>query len=144
MWLFRWFKRRQAERRVAPPRPRILAVSVFVIDRLVLERMGKQHGWELQFTNSPRDAFNRASRQHFELILCYRQQPGYPWREVIERLSEGSPRSRILLVSPVSDQYLWRAVVEQGGFDILISPLRDNDVLQLMNAEAHFASHCAR
>jgi CheY-like chemotaxis protein len=144
VWLSRWFKQRQAERRIAQERPRILAVSVFVIDRLVLERQCKRHGWELQFTNSPRDAFNLVSRQHFELILCYRQQPGYPWREVIDRLAGISPRSRILLVSPVSDQYLWRAVIEQGGFDILTSPLRDNDVLPLMNAEAHFASHGAR
>jgi CheY-like chemotaxis protein len=140
VWLSRWFKQRQAEHRLAQHRPRILAVSVFVIDQLVLERMGKQHGWELQFTNSPREAFNRASQQHFELILCHREQPGFPWREVIERLSEASPRSRILLVSPMNDRYLWRAVVQRGGYDILQSPLLDNDVLQLMNAEAH----CAR
>jgi DNA-binding response OmpR family regulator len=97
-------------------------------DLFLLERLGKQHAWELRFTTSPGEGIRLVSQSHFELILCDCNQPGYPWREVIDRLAASSPRSRILLVSPVSDDYLRRDVLHQGGCDILVRPLREESL----------------
>ena len=113
-----WFKKRN-EAPAPERRLRILVVSMFLGDRLLLEQLGKQHDWELRFTNSPREGFVLASQSHFELILCDRYQLGYPWREVMGRLAAISPRTCILLVSPVNIDYLWRDVVQQGGYDVL-------------------------
>lgn len=144
MWLPHWFQQLRPADQIARYRPRILAVSAFVTDRLMLGCLAKEHGWEIQVTNSPRDAFNLVSRRHFELIFCHHHQPGFPWREVIDRLSARSPLSRILLISPMKNQELWHALIQQGGFDVLISPLRDHDVLPLMSAEELFVSYRAR
>jgi DNA-binding NarL/FixJ family response regulator len=103
-------------------------------DRILLQRLGKQHNWELCFTYSPREAFGLASQSYFELILCDRNQPGYPWREAMDRLAECSPRSCILLVSPVRDDALWRNVLQQGGYDVLIRPLREESALHAVHA----------
>jgi CheY-like chemotaxis protein len=132
MGLISWFKQRIAHERAQPDaddRVKILGVSVWLNDRLVLEQLGKREGWDLRFTNSPRDAFRLVDEQHFDVVLCDGNQPGYPWREVMERLAENSPRSRILLISPVNDDYLWRDVVQQGGYDVLTRPLRELDAL---------------
>ena len=141
MLLFDWFKKWNAPCPASEDRLKILAVSLFVTDRLVLARLGELHGCELRFTDSPRAAFSLIAQKHFDLILCNRNQPGYPWREVVSRLADGSPRSRILLVSPVSDEYLWRDLVQYGGYDVLPCPVREHDLLQLMNAEEHVLSH---
>jgi CheY-like chemotaxis protein len=133
MWLSDWFKKGNVEPALQPYRPRILALSLFVIDRLALERLGQLHEWELRFTDSPKDAFRLAGQKDFELILCCHSQPGYPWREVMDRLAERSPRSRILLVSPAKDDFLWCDVVQHGGYDVLTCPLRESDVVQSMN-----------
>lgn len=109
-------------------------------DLFLLERLGKQHAWELRFTTSPEEGFRLVSRSYFELILCDCNQPGSSWREVIDRLATGSPQSRILLVSPVSDDYLRRDVLQQGGHDVLIRPLREESALRSVQAVSRFIS----
>jgi hypothetical protein len=88
-----------------------------------------------------------ASQSHFEVILCDRHQPGYPWREVMDRLAVSSPRSCMLLVSPVNYDYLWSDVLQHGGYDILIRPLREGAVLHAVAAAIRYvlpgASFCA-
>jgi hypothetical protein len=119
---------------------RILAISLLLEDRFLLEDLGKQYDWELQFTDSPREGFTLAPQTHFELILCDRNQRGYPWREVMDRLAAASPRSCILLVSPVSDDYLWGDVLQRGGYDVLRRPLRETAVLRSIGAAIRYLS----
>jgi two-component system response regulator HydG len=140
VWLREWFKKRNQAPLIIEERLKILALSIFLQDRLLLERLGKQNNWELRFTNSPPEAFNWVSRSQFEVILCDRNQPGYPWREVMDRLAKSSPRSCIVLISPVHDDYLWRDVLQSGGYDVLRRPLRPEAVLHLVDAAIRFIS----
>lgn len=132
-----WFKKRN------PPvergdQFRILAVSIFLDDRFVLERIGNLRGWQLCFSRSPKDAFRLASQSDFDLILCDRNQPGYPWREVMDCLAVSLPRSCIVLVSPTKDDNLWWNVLNHGGFDVLIRPLREEHVLRLIETAVRY------
>ena len=140
MWLPNWLKKRRVVPSPSTPRLRILALSIAIDDCVSLRWLAQQHKWELRLTQSPREAFNLASQSHFEIILCDRNQPGYPWREVMERLAACSPRSCILLVSPVSDDDLWRSVLEHGGYDVLRRPLRENSTLHAILAVWRFIS----
>ncbi len=121
-------------------RLRILALSMSIDDSVLLRCLAQQHKWDLRLTPSPQDAFRLASQSYFEIILCDRNQPGYPWREVMDRLAECSPRSCILLVSPVSGDDLWRSVLQQGGYDVLLRPLRENSTLHAIQAVLRFIS----
>ena len=133
MRLSEWLKRRNTVLSAsAPKRLKILAVSICLDDIFLLVYLGDQHGWELKFTASPQEAFRLASSD-FDLILCNRNQPGYPWREVMDRLAATSPRSCILLVSPTNDDYLWWDVLHHRGFDVLIRPLREEIVLRAVD-----------
>ena len=94
MWLPNWLKKRRVVPSPSTPRLRILAharhasirrLSIAIDDCVSLRWLAQQHKWELRLTQSPREAFNLASQSHFEIILCDRNQPGYPWREVMER-----------------------------------------------------------
>jgi len=135
LWLAEWLKRRESAVSVSSAkRLRILAVSLALEDIFLLEYLADRHDWELKFTRFPQDAFRLASSDDFDLILCDRNQPGYPWREVMHRLASCSPRSCILLVSPTNDDYLWWAVLHHRGFDILIHPLREEVVLRAVDS----------
>lgn len=140
MWFNNWFKKLNKTRPAATGRLRILVLSTSIGERLTLEQIGKQHRWELCFIQSPREGINLASKGQFELILCDRDQPGYPWREVMERLAANSPRSSILLLSPVKDDYLWQEVVQRGGYGVLLRPLHEKAVLRSIDAAVHFVS----
>ena len=119
---------------------RILVVCIFLDDRFVLERIGNLYGWRLCFSSSPKDAFRLASQSDFDLILCDRNQPGYPWREVMDGLAASSPRSCIILTSPKKDDYLWWDVLNHRGFDVLIRPLREEHVLRMIDTAILFLS----
>jgi DNA-binding NarL/FixJ family response regulator len=140
VWLPDWFKKRNTPAPIQEARIGVLALSIPLIDRFLLERLGERHSWSLRIADSPREGFHLASQRHFEVILCDRHQPGYPWREVMDRLAEISPRSCILLVSPVNDDYLWGDVLQHGGYDILIRPLREVAVLHAIDAVVRFIS----
>ena len=140
MRLADWLKTWHEPRPLPEERVRILVLSMPLEDRFLLERLARQNDWGLRFTNSPRDAFDLASQSHFELILCDCSEPGYPWREVIDRLAACSAQSCILLVSPVTGDYLWREVLQHGGYDILLRPLCEQPTLQAVQAVLRFIS----
>jgi DNA-binding NtrC family response regulator len=138
VWLFNWFKKQDDLPSTTEERPRILALAMSIDDRVLLSWLGKENNWELRFTQSPREAFALALDSHFAVILCDRNQPGYPWREVLSRLAVYSPRSCVLLVSPVRDDDLWQSVLQHGGYDVLIRPLRESAALQTIQAALRF------
>ncbi len=146
MWLGDWLKQKRRERHEAAgaseDRLKVLAVSVWLNDRVVLEPLCRREGWDVRFTNSPREAFRLVRERRFDVVLCDRNQPGFPWREVIERLSENSPSTRILLVSPAAGDYLWGDVVQQGGYGVLTRPLRAADALHTISTAAGFPVGC--
>ncbi len=133
-WLSEWLTKRNAAPSVSSARrPRILAVSISLEDIFLLDYLSDLHGWELKFARSRQHGFQLASGGNYDVILCERNQPGYPWREVMDRLAASSPRSCILLVSPTKDDYLWWDVLDHRGFDILIHPLRAEAVLRVID-----------
>jgi two-component system response regulator HydG len=140
MWFLKWFKQQTPASAQGAPEAslQVLAVSVWLNDRLVLEQLGRREGWTLRFTNSPADAFRLVQEKHYDVVLCDRNQPGFPWREVMERLADHSPHSRILLLAPVTDDYLWRDVVQQGGYGVLTRPLHESDALHTISVAAGF------
>jgi DNA-binding NarL/FixJ family response regulator len=140
VWLSSWFNKQDEVPSIPEPRLQILALSMSSDDSVLLMCLAQQYKWDLHLTQSPRDAFQLASQSHFEIILCDRNQPGYPWREVMDRLAECSPRSCILLVSHVSGDDLWRSVLQHGGYDVLPRPLRKNDALHAIQAILRFIS----
>ena len=139
MWLSNWFKKQEEVFSTPEQRLRILGLSMSIDDCILLRCLALQHKWDL-LTRSPRDAFRLASQSHFEIILCDRNQPGYPWREVMDRLAKCSPRSCIVLVSPVGEDDLWRSVLQHGGYDVLLRPLRENSALHAIQAVLRFIS----
>lgn len=138
MWLTDWYKKQNGAHPVAGKRLRILVLRMPLLDLFVLERLGKQHAWEVRFTTSPREGFRLAAQSHFELILCDCNQPEDHWRGVMKRLAVCSPRSCIVLVSPVSDDYLRRDVLQQGGHGVLVRPLCEESALHSVQAFSCF------
>jgi FixJ family two-component response regulator len=49
-------------------------------------------------------------------------------------LLAAAERQCIILVSPVTDDYLWQAVIELGGYDVLTKPFREEKVVTVVHA----------
>ena len=66
------------------------------------------------------------------ILLLDRDFSGDPWASTLHTLSRARRSSCIILLSPVTDQYLWDEVVKQGGFDVLTRPFRRDQVLSTL------------
>lgn len=62
------------------------------------------------------------------VIFCDRDLPETEWREAVLTLAALPHRPIVILLSEVADEYLWSEVFRIGGFDVLVKPLRAEDV----------------
>jgi len=103
-----------------------------------LERIGGSQDWAVQFADFPSQALRLASQNEYDVILCDCNQKGHAWREVMDGLALRSPRSCILLVSPVKDDHVWLDVLQHHGFDILVRPLQESLTISTIEAAVRF------
>lgn len=99
--------------------------------------------WELTAVARLEDAVALLTAASVPILLLDRDAPGACgqdacWQDTMKRLIEARKNACVVLLSSVSDQYLWEEVVQQGGFDLLTRPFRKEQVLAaLLFANAH-------
>ena len=116
----------------APNVPRVLVITASTADREIYRSIRERGEWDILLLENVPDALDRLAARQFPIVLCDRDLPGCDWREALARIVERSPRCCFLLTSRVSDEYLWREVVKQGGYDVLAKPLDENIVVQAL------------
>lgn len=126
-----WNRLKQSHR--TTPKPRILAVMTSEADRLCLRHAAERLAFESAFASSVQESVPLLSTTRFAVIVCDRNLPGLDWQHTLQILSSLSPESCLILVSPVNDEYLWQEVVQRGGYDVLTTPLRDEQVVHTLS-----------
>jgi len=96
-------------------------------DRDLLELIGIRDHLDIHFADTCDEAWHTANRLKSPVVLCDRNVPGIEWRDAVRILASTIPRPCVILTSPVTDDYLWKEIVTRGGYDVLATPLRDND-----------------
>lgn len=99
-------------------------------DRGLLDQTAARHRWKLLFAQTEPKAREMASRLKPAIILLDRDVPGADWRNAVSSLAASSGGGCVVLISRVTDDYLWNEVVSSGGYDVLPKPLREEDVLR--------------
>jgi FixJ family two-component response regulator len=60
------------------------------------------------------------------------------WQVELKKLAKTRRSASVILLSNVTDQYLWDEVVQHGGFDVLTRPFKKETILSvLLFAYAH-------
>jgi FixJ family two-component response regulator len=77
--------------------------------------------------------FKLATLVDAPVFLCDRDLPGLEWQEGVPRLVRASSTSCLILLSDVSDPYLWDELVQHGGFDVLTRPFQRKQVLAMLD-----------
>lgn len=116
-----------------PPQVRVLAVTQNASDWRTLQEIANGRGWALFWAHSRESALAILSHYAIPIVICDRDLPGEDWRDVVKHIAGFRPPVSILLASSVSDEYLWREVVQHSGFDVLPKPFRDDNVIRAVN-----------
>lgn len=112
------------------PEVSVVAIVAGDRDRNLLKEIGARTQLNMRFADTCGEAWTAANRLEAPVILCQRDAPGLEWRDAVRILASATPRPCVILASPVVDNYLWQEVIAQGGYDVLVTPLRTEDVLR--------------
>jgi CheY-like chemotaxis protein len=104
----------------SPETIHIVALGLGDRDRELLARLAAQYSWTLDFGENSKA----------QILLCDRNLPGADWREVVQTAASAPQLVYSILLSKVADDYLWNEVIRRGGYDLLVTPLREEDVLR--------------
>ncbi len=66
------------------------------------------------------------------VVLVDRHFQGSDWQSTVASIRDPASSRCVILLSDVSDPYLWNGLVHQGGFDILTRPFERREVLRIL------------
>ena len=75
------------------------------------------------------------------VVLIDRHFQSSNWRSTVSSLLNPPANRSLILLSDVSDPYLWNELVQHGGFDVIARPFERSEVLRtLAFAQRHYES----
>jgi FixJ family two-component response regulator len=107
-------------------------------DHQTLQALLQNTRWTVARALSWGDAASFCGRVIKPVILVDRYFQGSDWRFTVSSMVNLESNSCLILLSDVSDQYLWNEVVQHGGFDVLARPFQRSEVLRTLEfAQRH-------
>ena len=103
--------------------------TVLVISKEQYESIGRfcrRLRWRLKYAADLPAALTNLQTQSFEVVIYDHELPDQDWRLAVTSLANLTPRSSILLLSPLGHPELWNEVIRRGGHDILCKPISDD------------------
>lgn len=88
--------------------------------------------WSVVTARDCHEAFRILLARRIPVVLYDRDLPGLPWHQTLRFLSSLRPAC-VVLVSRVSDSYLWEEVIQRGGFDVLTKPYRREELVRTLD-----------
>jgi DNA-binding NtrC family response regulator len=113
---------------------RVLAVTRNADDWRSLHQVAEKCGWMLFWAHSCDAAISTLSRYTIPVVICDRDLPGEDWRAMLKRISLFQQPTCILLASSVSDEYLWREVIQHQGYDVLPKPFQPDRLIRMVTS----------
>jgi DNA-binding response OmpR family regulator len=106
-----------------------LAISPSVEDLLFLEYRYKEASWKLYTAHSYREGMDELGRNRVPVVLCEERLGDGDWKDVLSQLALIPDRPRLIVFSRNADERLWGQVLDLGGFDVLATPFRDDELV---------------
>lgn len=119
-------------RTAGPSRVPVVALVVNQQDRHVLASAFGQNPLDVRFAESCEEACSVANQLTAPVILLDRDWPDTEWRTAVERLTASPHHACVILMSGVSDDYLWQELIRRGGYDVLSKPLQADKVARVV------------
>lgn len=126
------FTGRTPGRKALPQRVPVVAAVVSEQDRHVLASISGQELLELHFVESCEEAYAVANQLAAPVILYDRDVPGAEWRTAIRSLAASPHRACVILMSGVVDDYLRQELIRRGGYEVLLKPLRADNISRMI------------
>jgi DNA-binding NtrC family response regulator len=132
IWLRRLFAGLSRGRVAVEYRVPVVGLVVDEPDRRVLASVSDQESLDIHFAESCEEACSTAKQRIAPIVLLDRDWPGTEWKTEVQRLADSQHHACVILLSGVSDVYLWQELVRRGGYDVLVKPLQPDQVARMV------------
>lgn len=106
----------------------LVAITQNAADAAALRRIAMDYGWRISIVGSSEAAIAALNEQPTPLVICDRELPGEAWREVLAKIAALPQAVCVLLASRVVDDYLWRQVIRNHGYDVVSKPFQPEEL----------------
>ena len=111
----------------------VLAVNLADTDRRVLAAISDTMSWRLVCAERLEPALRKAASQAVRVVLCARDLPDANWQVLFKRVRDLAHSPRFIVVSRLADESLWAEVLNLGGYDVLTTPFRGEEVSRVLS-----------
>ena len=101
-------------------------------DRSVLTDISIEERFNLRLVKSEEETWAVMNRCIAPVVLYDRDSPDAEWKTVVQKLAASPHKACIILLSGVTDGYLWQELIRQGGYEVLAKPLRPEDTARVI------------
>jgi DNA-binding NtrC family response regulator len=99
------------------------------LDGIFNESIFKEARWKLHTAGTYREALAQLSDKTVPVVLSECRLPDGSWKDVLNQLAPMLQRPRLIVFSRHADERLWAEVLNLGGFDLLATPFRTEELV---------------
>ena len=107
---------------------RLVAITDRPDESATLQQIATDYRWRISIVASSEGAITALNEQPTPLVICDRDLEGEDWREVLARIAALPQAVCVLLASRVVDDYLWRQVIRNHGYDVVSKPFQPEEL----------------
>jgi two-component system, chemotaxis family, chemotaxis protein CheY len=114
-------------------KPKILIVDEALFMRNVLADTAKELGFtEAYFAEDGINAIEKAKEIQPNLVIFDISMPAMNGLDAIDRILGASPKSKIIMVSAISDKEMVKEAIKKGAIDFITKPFSKKDVEDML------------
>jgi DNA-binding response OmpR family regulator len=113
-----------------------LSVGANGQDQLKLAAIFQAKGWKLGQAQTLEEARAILKSIRVPVVIAESDLPEGGWREILEDLRQAADPPELVVTSRLADESLWAEVLNMGGYDVLVKPLDDEEVVRVIGAAA--------
>jgi DNA-binding NtrC family response regulator len=114
----------------------LLTVGLSVENRASLRKILAPHGWEIREAAGWVQVYERLRSASYSAVICERNLTGGCWKDVLVELEDYNPSPPLIVTSRHADNRLWAEVLNLGGYDVLVTPFDELEVVHMLTQAA--------
>jgi len=109
----------------------ILFVGIAEGDGLCLDKILLDSNWQSHGVGTCQQALDFLDGHHASVVLSEPELSDGSWRDLLHGMASLSAPPSLIISSRLADHHLWAEVLNLGGFDVLMTPFEEEEVLRV-------------
>ena len=96
--------------------------------------IAQRNGWRIRPCSTLREAIKEISHPSDCVVLSESRIGDTSWRDVLAYLHRCTPPVPLIVFAKFADENLWVDVLDAGGFDVVLFPFEEHELVRVLNS----------